>query len=146
MTRSVLWRNRFNLTGCILTVMGTILIGGCAISGRVVSTGNFETALTDMQVENGNVIKVYYGGASRLIPLKEINTLIINPSEPLTIDNVLCYTAEISLKDGTRIQSTEKDRSLRTQVFVCAHHELVGKRNREHFRTGFENILRLIVE
>jgi len=142
MDRIVLWRSiPYGVVGALLC-----LSMGCALSGSVVNTGNIETVVTDMRMEHGRSVKVYYGGASRQIPLKDIQTIVVNPAVPVTIDNVLCYSAVITLKDGTLIQSTEKDESIRTEVFVSVQQELVCRRNGERFTTGFEHILRLTVQ
>lgn len=118
----------------------------CALSGTVVNQGEFETTLSDIRLEGDNSIKVYCGGSSRKIPLKNINTITINPAVSVTIDDELYFNADITLKDGTRIQSINKDRSIKTEVFVCVHHELIGKLDGEKYTAGFEHILRLTVQ
>lgn len=125
--------------------LSVCLIAQCALTGSVVDYGNFETSLTDIKLEDTDLVRVYCGGSRRYIPLKNINTLIINPAIAITVDRELYFGADITLKDGSRIQSRDKDRSVRTQAFVCVHQRLIGRRNGEEYRAGFEHILRLTI-
>lgn len=130
----------------VLLVLVCVILFGCTLTGSVVNRGLFKTVLTDMRLERGSGVKVYYGGSTRIIPLADILLMTLNPSLTATFNDELYFNADITLKDGTRIKSLEKDRSVQTEVFVCVHQELYGKRNREIYRTGFENITSLSVD
>ena len=145
-TRVVYRHNRW--IECVSVVIAgalLLLAPGCALTGSVVSQGNFETPLSSITLAGGDALRVYYGGGCRHIPLKEVHTLIINPSISATVNDELCFSAEITLKDGTLIQSIEKNQTVKTEVFVSTQHELVGRYNGAKFTTGFENIVRLVI-
>jgi hypothetical protein len=117
----------------------------CAISGSVVDHGNFETKLTKMKLATSPLLKVYYGGGSRMVPLDLVSTIIINPSLSMTYENELYFGADITLKDGTRIKSSDKGRTELTDAYICVQQMLVGMSNGEKYSAGFENILRISV-
>ncbi|MBN1578612.1 MAG: hypothetical protein JW913_18760 [Chitinispirillaceae bacterium] len=117
----------------------------CALSGSIVDRGRFETKMTAMRLENREALKVYHGGSKRDIPLKLVNTIIIDPSNTITIDNELYFSADITLKDGTRIKSLEKDQTASTKVFLSVQDALVGKNDDGRFVIGLEDVSRLTV-
>ena len=138
-------RHRF-LPGCKI-LLGILLSVGmqCALSGSIVDRGRFETKLTAMRLQNHPTLKVYHGGSRRDIPLTQINTIIIDPSNMTTIDNELCFSADITLKDGSRIKSIENDQSTSNKVYLAVQDALVGRKDKDWFIIRLEDVARISV-
>ena len=117
----------------------------CALSGVVVDRGRFETRLSDMRLENPRSLKIYHGGSISELPLGGINTIIIDPSATVTVDHELYFSADITLRNGTRIRSLDKDQTASTKVFVSVQNRLVGESDDERFTIGLEDVSRLTV-
>jgi len=135
MNKLVLW---------ILVIFG-VAIFQCALSGSVVDLGRFETKLTDIRLKNDPMLKIYYGGSKREVPLKMINTIIIDPTNTITVENKLYFSADITLKDGTRIKSLDQDESKLTEAYLAVQNELVGKNVNDSFSIGLENVSRITI-
>ena len=119
----------------------------CALSGVIVDRGRFETKLSDIRLQNHPMLKVYHGGSKRDIPLKLVNTIIIDPLNTITVDNELYFSADITLKDNTRLKSLDKDQTISTKVFLSVQNELVGKNedDRDRFVISLQDVSRLTV-
>lgn len=117
----------------------------CALSGIVVDRGRFETKLSDIRLQNHPALKVYHGGSKRDIPLKQVNTIIIDPSTTITVDNELYFSADITLKNNTRLKSLDKDQTVSTKAFLAVQNELVGRNEDERFVISLEDVSRLTV-
>ncbi len=129
----------------LLTALLSVISVQCALSGSIVDHGRFETKLSDMRLKNYPALKVFYGGGRRNIPLKLVNTVIIDPSSTISIDNELYFSADITLKDGTRIKSLDKDQTKLTKAFVSVQNVLVGKNEDDLFIIGLEDVARIVV-
>lgn len=119
---------------------------GCMVPGSVINHEQFETKLTSMKLIEYPSFKVYYGGSIREITLRDIKTIIIDPSSMIQYENELYYGADILLKDGSGIFSTEKDKTNRTKSFISIQNVLFGKRDREQFKINLGNIARIDVQ
>ena len=118
----------------------------CALSGSIVDRGHFETKLTDMRLSaEGGVLKIYHAGSKREIPLKSVSSVEINPAFTVTVDNELYFGADVTLKDGMRIQSLEKDQTMTTRVYVSIQNTIVGKSANERFVIGLQDVFRITV-
>jgi hypothetical protein len=117
----------------------------CTLSGIVVDRGRFETRLSDMRLQSPPMIRIYHGGSRRDIPLKLVSTVIIDPSTTITVGNELYFSADITLKNGTRLKSLDKDQTSSTKVFISVQNTLVGKSENERFVIGLEDVSRLTV-
>lgn len=117
----------------------------CALSGSIVDRGRFETKFSDIRLQNHPALKVYNGGSKRYIPLKVVNTVIIDPSKALTVDNELYFSADIILRNNTRLKSFDKDQTVSTEVFLSVQDALVGRSLGERFVIGLEDVSRLTV-
>lgn len=117
----------------------------CALSGSIIDQGRFETKLSAIRLVDHPTLKIYHGGSIREIPLKVVNTIVIDPSVTVTIDNELYYAVDVTLKDGTRIKSLDKDESTFTRAFISVHNSIAGKNEHDTFRIGMENISRIII-
>ena len=124
---------------CLLVVMH------CALSGTVVDHGSFETKLTDMRLKDRRGLRFYYGGSVRVLSLSHINTVVIDPSKKMTVANELYYSAEITLKDGTRIKSLDRNRDKLTDAFISVQDVMTGRNEKDFFTIGLENVLRITV-
>ena len=120
-------------------------VSGCMLPGSVINHEQFETNLTSMKLAEYPAFKVYYGGSIREIPLRDVKTIVIDPSSMIQFENELYYGAEILLKDGSGIFSTEKDKTNRTKTFISIQNVLLGKRDREFFRINLGSIAQLDV-
>ena len=128
----------------LLSIVGTSTLR-CALSGSVVDQGRFETKLTDMRLKSYPTLRLYFGGSKREIPLKQINTIVIDPATTITIDNELYFGADITLKDGTRIKSLDKDGTKQTEAYLSVQNILVGKNENDLFMINLENVSRITV-
>jgi len=117
----------------------------CALSGSIIDQGRFETKLNDIHLVDRPMLKIYHGGSIREIPLKIVNTIVIDPSVTVTVDNELYYAADITLKDGTRIKSLDEDESSFTRAFISVHTTIAGRNEHDTFEIGMENISRIII-
>lgn len=131
--------------GYLLVVLLSGVLLHCALSGSVIDQGRFETKLQDMHLVHHPALKIYHGGSIREIPLKLINTVVIDPSITITVNNELYFAADITLKDGTRIKSLDKDQSMLTHAFISVHNTITGKNEHETFEIGIENISRIVI-
>lgn len=116
---------------------------GCSISGSVIDRASYETSLSDMRLLNPSELDIFYGGVHRRIPLKDVSSVEINSSVSAVINNELCYSAEIILKDGTRIHTNEKDLTDNTRLFISVHNSIIARDDRDAFRIGLENVFRI---
>jgi hypothetical protein len=130
---------------CLLIALLASVLLHCALSGSIIDQGRFETKLQDMQLVDHQALKIYHGGSIREIPLKLINTIVIDPSITITLNNELYFAADITLKDGTRIKSLDKDQSKLTRAFISVHNTIAGKNEHEIFKIGIENISRIVI-
>ena len=144
MHRKLLRHNRITGFQLLVVVFLTTTIR-CALSGSIVDQGRFETKLYDMKLKFYPALKVYYGGSRRDIPLKLVNTIIIDPSTTISIDNELYFGADITLKDGTRIKSLNPDQTSDTKVFLSVQNTLIGKNEHDTFTIGLENVSRITI-
>ncbi len=122
-----------------------LILGQCAVSGLVVDRGNFETRLTDMRLGRGKMFKVYHGGSKREIPLKEVNTILIDPTATLTVDNELYFSADITLKNNNRLKSLDKDQTVSTKAFISVQDAIIVRNKNENFSIGLDEVLRITV-
>jgi hypothetical protein len=122
-----------------------LVVAGCALSGSVVDKGRFETSLTDMRLKNNPALVVFHGGSSRMIPLKFVNTCIVDPTRSLTYENKLYFGADITLKNGSRITSFDKDNTASTRVYLLVQDILIGKNDKECFIIRLEDVARIVV-
>ena len=118
-------------------------ITGCSLPGVVVNHERFETALTFMKLDEYPAFKVYYGGSIREVKLKDVKVLTVDPSNMLSYDNELYYSAELVMKNGSTIVSSERDNTRRTRVYVSIQNTLSGKNNGVLFKTSIGNVSRI---
>lgn len=142
MIRRSYWLDR----GKLFLLLFTSMLGGCALSGSVVDLGSFETKLNAMKLVDYPFLKVCYGGSKREIALKEIATILINPASCATFGGELYYSADITLKDGTRIRSLEKDQSATTRAYISVQNKISGKTDQDYYRIQLDNVARLTVQ
>lgn len=142
MIKRSFWLDR----GKLFLLLYALMIGGCALSGSVVDLGSFETKLNAMKLVDYPFLKVYYGGSKREIALKEIASILINPAACATFDGELYYSADIILKDGTRIRSLEKDQSATTRAYVSVQNKISGKKGQDYYRIQLDNIARPTIQ
>ncbi len=121
----------------------TFTFCGCSISGSVIDRARYETSLTDLRLLNPSELDIYYGGVHRRIPLKDVSSVEINSSISAVINNELCYSAEIIMKDGTRIHTNEKGLNDNTRLFISVHNSVIARNDRDAFRIGLENVYRI---
>ena len=117
----------------------------CALSGIIVDRGRFETKLSDIRLQNHPMLKIYHGGSKRDIPLKRVNTIIIDPSTTITVDNELYFSADITLRNNNRLKSLDKDQTISTKVFLSVQDALVGRNGDDRFVISLEDVSRLTV-
>ena len=91
------------------------------------------------------MLQIYYGGSKRALKLSVINTIIIDPAVTMTVDNELYFSADITLKDGTRLKSLEKDETKLTKAYISVQDALVGKNENEWYTIGLENVSRITI-
>lgn len=118
---------------------------GCSISGSVIDRARYETALENIHLDYPSTLCVYYGGTLRNIPLKDILSVEINPKHSTIFNNELFYSADITLKNGTRIRTTEKDLTDRTRLFISVHNSIIARNGNNSYKIGLENVARLNV-
>ncbi|HEX3019036.1 MAG TPA: hypothetical protein VHP36_01985 [Chitinispirillaceae bacterium] len=128
------------------SVLLTFAFSGCSISGSVIDRARYETSLTGIRLDHPSTLDVYYGGVHRSIPLKDISMVEIYSSHSTVINNELCYGAEITLKNGTRIQTNEKDPTDNTHLFISVHNSIVARNGCDLFRIGLDNVTRINIK
>lgn len=136
--------SRWNNLSVTIVIFSCLLLR-CALSGSIIDQGRFETKLNDIRLVDHPTLKIYHGGSIHEISLKIVNTIVIDPSVTVTVDNELYYSADITLKDGTRMKSLDKDESTLTKAFISVHNTLAGKNDHDTYEIGIENISRIII-
>jgi hypothetical protein len=126
-------------------VLLSIISSGCAVSGVIVDLARYETSLKNIKVENGSALKIYHGGSFRLIPLNQLASIDIRPSETIVFENELYYGADIVLKGGKQISPSENDLTSRAKSFVGVQSSIIGKNGRENVKIGLEKVSRITI-
>lgn len=127
----------------VLSVTVALFVMGCSVNGKVVDFSQIETPLENMYLKENPYLKVYHGGAVREIPLKSINSVIIDPSSSKTIENELFCSGEVVLVNGGKITAPGENK---TAVFISVQNTLVGKNKGERFKIGLENVSRILID
>ncbi len=122
-----------------------LLFHGCAVTGSVTDRGGFETKVARLRLENGSRVKVHHGGATRMIPLRLINTITIDPLTTVSIENGLFFGADITLKDGTSLQSFDKDATDLTKTFISVQDAVIGKNDRDRIFIRLHDVSRITI-
>ena len=130
----------------VVSILVCSQIIGCTLSGTVVDCGNFETTLSHVELKKYPALHVYYSGGKRMIKLNMINTVIIDPSFTMTVDNELYFSADITLRNGVRLRSLDKDETKLTKAYISVQDVLTGKNENDQFAIGLENVLRITIK
>jgi hypothetical protein len=120
-------------------------IDGCDVLGTVVDQSNARTLVSGMHVSGAGTITVITGGAIHDIPLESFESLTLFPDEPRTINGELCYTADVVLKDGTRMAPRDKTHDNKPLTFVSVNATILGRSNRGNFSAELTNVLKITV-
>ena len=143
MNRKWLW---YELTFFGILLVTVCFLPGCALSGSVIDRGSFETAVKGIHLVEYPALKVYHSGFIREIPLRKIHTVQLDASKAIVFDNELYYRADITLKDGSQIKSSEKSSDDRSSSFISVQNSIAGAHDKETCRISLDNIVKISIK
>jgi hypothetical protein len=118
-------------------------LAGCDVVGTVTDLSNTQTQVTGMHISGSGTITVITGGAIHQIPLESFESVTLFPDEPRTINGELCYTADVFLKDGTRMFPRDKTHDNKPLTYVSVNATILGKSNRGDFSADLTNVVKI---
>jgi hypothetical protein len=118
-------------------------IAGCNVVGTIIDQSTTQTQVTGMHVSGPGTITVITGGAVHNVPLESFESITLFPDEPRTINGELCYAADVSLKDGTRMAPRDKTHDNKPLTYVSVNATILGRSNRGNFSAELTNVLKI---
>jgi len=99
---------------------------GCSSKFIVVDESGMTFNLRKTRLKGDQYIEILDGEAVRMVPLKKILKLVLDPSTTHYKNNKLYYHASVELVDGTEIKPRISGQTT-TKSFVNIHNIIVGR-------------------
>jgi hypothetical protein len=126
-----------------LALIGATLLTGCNVAGTVVDRSNTETQVMDMRLSGSGTLKVVHGAAVKAVPLEAFQSITLFPEETQTIDGELCFGADVTMRDGTKLSGRDKTHDNKPVTYVSVNQTLLGTSHRGVFRIELSGVSKI---
>jgi len=110
----------------IYLVLSLVFLAGCSSKFVIVDESGMTFNLRKTKLTGDQYIEILDGEAVRLVPLKKILKLVLDPTTTHFRDNKLYYHASIELTDGTEIKPRINGENT-TKSFVNIDNVIAGR-------------------
>lgn len=123
-----------------------LVLAGCAARGTILDLNSHSTVARRMRLDRGRAMKIKDGGAIKLIPLRRLKSVMLDPMESRTFEQELYYEAKVELKDGTTFSSSGKTIDTESKTYVCVSDVLHARTQRGRVRIGLDRVSKIFFE
>jgi hypothetical protein len=135
-------RGRWPLSGLALACV--TFLTGCDVAGTVVDRSNTETQVMNMYLSGSGMMKVICGAGIKEVPLESFESITLFPDETRIIEGDLCFAADVTMRDGTRLHSREKSRDSTPRTYISVNQTLTGTSHRGNFTIELSGVSKII--
>ena len=129
-----------------ITCLLFLILTGCASTALVTDTRNFQTRISDIELEKSPYVRVLHGDAVLDLSLDKISSITVFPDESRTFSGKLYYRAKIDLTDGTTLSSTSPASAVRGVTYLHVGDYLTGQSEAGPYRISLTDVSRVVFE
>ncbi len=127
-------------TAATILSIASIIICGCAVSGKVTDFNKKTTYVNSIYLDDPGTLRVHDGNAVRELRLDKIKSLRISADVSKMFDRELYYLAEIVFKDGKIIGSFDDKRA---KAYISINRTLYGDAQGSEYRIMLNDVLKI---
>lgn len=123
----------------LLCCLPALLLGGCSSNYTVVDLSGMTFNLKNVHMTGGDEFEVLDGEALRVIPMKRVAKIVLDPSKTYYRNNQLFYYAYLELLDGTKIKPRQSGGET-TKSYVNIRNTITGMAPNGYVELPLENV------
>ncbi len=121
-----------------------VFMGCSAVMGTVIDHSNTGTHVTKMHLSGRGTIRIVSGAAVKDIPLESLESITLFPDEAQTFGGELCFLADITMRDGTKLDSKDKRRGDNApKTYVSVNQTLTGTSHEGNFSVDLSGVSKI---